>query len=239
MKYQELHFLAIDSTNDYVKAHHDELADLAVVSADYQSKGKGRNERSWLAKAGENLLFSLLVKNPEALRYGAKLSLVAAVIVAKTIESFGLADVSLKWPNDIYIHGKKTCGILLEGQLPNFIVIGIGININQAEFLGEYRHQPTSLSLELGKDIDIAAFKERLFNNLYEAFSSLDSLKPYLLYFRKHDFLLGKMVYATLNDEQCWGLIRGVDDEFRILFEPEGSGNIYVLSSGEIQFHLG
>lgn len=238
MKYQELYFPAIDSTNDYVKAHQDELADLAVVSADYQSKGKGRNERSWLAKAGENLLFSLLIKSPKTLRFGAKLSLVAAVIVAKTIEYFGLADVSLKWPNDVYIHGKKTCGILLEGQLPNFIVIGIGINVNQTEFLGEYRHQPTSLSLELGKDIDIAAFKERLFNNLYEAFCSLDSLKPYLLYFRKHDFLLGKMVYATLNDEQCWGLIRGVDDEFRILFEPEGSGNIYVLSSGEIQFHL-
>ena len=238
MKYQELHFPAIDSTNDYVKANHDELDDLALVSADYQSKGKGRNERSWLAKAGENLLFSLLIKSPEALRFGAKLSLAASVIVAKTIESLGIPDVSLKWPNDVYIRGKKTCGILLEGQLPNFIVIGIGINVNQKEFLGEYRHQPTSLSLELGKDIDIASFKDGLFHNLYEAFSAPNSLKPYLLYFRKHDFLLGKMVYATLDDGQCHGLIRGVDDEFRILFEPEGSGNIYVLSSGEIQFHL-
>ena len=234
MKYQVIHFPSIDSTNTYLKENFERLEDFTFVSTDYQSSGKGRNDRQWLANEKENLLFSLLIKSEEIVKEGSFISLIAAVSVAQVFEQYGLTDVQIKWPNDIYVNDKKIAGILLEGQVPNYLVIGVGINVNQKQFVGEYRKTPTSMFLQLNKEINIDKLKEdvydTLFNNLAHYSSNKDS---FLKYFKNHDYLLNKEVNYLFNNNIASGIVKGIDENFNIIIQSDNKE--YHISSGEIE----
>ena len=152
MKYHYLHFAETDSTNSYLKNSYKLLNNFTFVSTDYQSAGKGRNDRIWFSNPGENLMFSLLIKDENLLKKFSSLSIISAAIIAELIETLGIIDVSIKWPNDVFIKDKKVCGILLEGQILEYLVIGAGLNVNQKSFPDGLRKPATSLSLELNKD---------------------------------------------------------------------------------------
>ena len=139
-----LYFDSIPSTNDFLKENRGLLGDFTIARAAFQSSGKGSHGRGWEAKRGEGLLFSVLLKDKNILALSG-LPLVLGAIVGSYLESLGFAP-SIKWPNDIYLGDKKVCGILCEGQPDEYIVAGIGINVNQASFEGEFRAKPTSLS---------------------------------------------------------------------------------------------
>ena len=134
LKFKQIHFEEIDSTNNYLKNNYQHLDDFTFASADYQSQGKGRNNRTWISKAGENLMFSLLIKDDYLMERPTIISLVVAVEVAVILETYGIKKVSIKWPNDVLVGDKKICGILAEGQLPNYLVVGVGLNINNDKF---------------------------------------------------------------------------------------------------------
>ena len=82
MHYHHIHFIEIDSTNSYLKNSYKLLNDLTFVSADYQSGGKGRNDRTWISNHGENLMFSFLIKNQELTKKYNYLSIYTAIEVA-------------------------------------------------------------------------------------------------------------------------------------------------------------
>ena len=227
--FKELYFSEIDSTNKFLKEHYNTLENFTFARADYQTLGKGRNDRVWNSNKGENLLFSLLIKDAHLVNKGGLLSLLASIGVAKSIEELGISSVSIKWPNDVYIGDKKVCGILLEGQVPNYIVIGIGLNVNQDEFVGEYRTTPTSLKIELGKFINLDTFKENLYSSLI---SSLTKQELDFDYFDKHNFLNGKMVKFIENSKEFTGKIVGIDNFYNLIIEVENKKHI--ISSGEI-----
>lgn len=151
MYYSCLHFPEIDSTNNYLKNSYTLLDNFTFVSTDYQSKGKGREARSWISNMGENLMFSLLIKEEKLLAKAPFFSFYMAVEIANFLIKSDINNVSIKWPNDIYVNNKKICGILLESQLPNYLVVGVGINVNQKEFPTDLRKPATSMSLEKGK----------------------------------------------------------------------------------------
>lgn len=222
-----LHFDEIDSTNAYCKSHADLLEDLSFVSASYQSAGRGRNERNWKANKGENLLFSVLLKNGPMLACGPFFSLVSSVAVSKVLERYGLKP-SIKWPNDVYVSGKKIAGILLEGVGSSCLIIGIGINVNQNDFQGEYRVSPTSLSLELRRSVDLSSFREEMFSSLEEELRRCNEKESFLSYYKEHDYLLGKQVRYRGEE---W-VVQGVDDNFALLL-GNGKKTISVIS-GEI-----
>lgn len=234
MHYQEIHFATIDSTNKYLKENYASLDDLVIVSSDYQSKGKGRNDRIWKSDNGDNLLFSLLIKERDLVNLGGYLSLPAAYTVAKYLEEeLNIKDVYIKWPNDIYIKDKKVCGILLEGQLPNYLIIGIGINLNQKDFIGDYHVSPTSLFLETGKKIEINDFKKGLFSSLISSIINVDELKEdFLSYYQSHDYLKDKEVSFYIDNEYKNGKVVGIDDKFALIIEKDGKRS--ALQSGEI-----
>ena len=215
MNYHYLHFDEIDSTNNYLKNSYQLLDNFTFVSADYQSKGKGRNDRVWESSKGLNLMFSVLIKDPKLLNESTSLSLMAAVEVAKLLEHYKLTHVSIKWPNDVLVNDKKICGILLEGQLPNYLVIGIGLNVNQKEFPDNLRRPATSMSNELGKGIDLEILKEKLFQSIVNNFNKLNK-DEYLIYFKEHNYLLSKRVKVNINHQTFIGEVVGVDDNFNI-----------------------
>ena len=101
----------------------------------------------------------------------------SAVAVISACEKFGVKNLSLKWPNDVYADGKKLCGILLEsvsddGEIAE-IVIGIGINVNQTEFDGDFYREPTSLFLQTGKKINIGDFKKTVYKEIIRTFKKI------------------------------------------------------------------
>ena len=232
MQYQFIHFKEIDSTNSYLKNTYRLLSDFTFVSADYQSHGKGRNERVWQSESDENLMFSFLLKNESLMKHTNSLSIVAAILIAEEIEKYGINNVAIKWPNDVLINDKKVCGILLEGQVPEYLVIGVGLNVNQTFFPEGLRRPATSLFLELHKRIDIDELKSRLFDNIVKSLSHYDEDK-YLEYFRKHNYLQNKRVRVVINNQVFIGEVVGIDDNFCL--QVLSRDMLLHIDSGEIE----
>lgn len=220
----------VDSTSDYLRLHRDEHGDFSFVYADEQTSGHGRLGRTWLAHPKENLTFSFIIKDPKKLVLGARITLLVAAAVARVIESYGLRP-EIKWPNDIYLHGQKAVGILLEGSLPEYVIVGVGINVNQHTFEGQYRTSPTSLALELGENVDLDAFREQVFDALEASFLEVEpSYQEALSYFKEHDYLCFKSV--LLEGVGPYKVL-GIDEDFKILLE-DSNGNIIHNASGEL-----
>ena len=232
MNYHVVHFDEIDSTNNYLKNSYKLLNDFTFVTADYQSKGKGRNDRVWSSNKGENLMFSFLIKNPKLLKKYGALSLITAIEVAKLLEAYNFKEVKIKWPNDVFINDKKVCGILLEGQILEYLVIGVGLNVNQKIFPDGLRRPATSLSLEMNKSFDIKEIEKTLFSNIVNDYVSLNE-QPFLEYFRNHNYLLNKRVRVLINDEPFIGEVVGIDDNFYLQIKTRDM--LLHIDSGEIE----
>ena len=225
-------FKQIDSTNNYLKNSYKLLDNFTFVTADYQTNGKGRNDRVWSSEEGQNLMFSFLIKAQDLLKKYRALSIISAVEVTKLLEEYQFTGVSIKWPNDVLINEKKVCGILLEGQILEYVVVGIGLNVNQKVFPDGLRRPATSLSLEANKDFNIDEIEQKLFSNIVRDFSNLDE-EQYLEYFRNHNYLLNKRVEVMVNDEPFIGEVLGIDANY--FLQIKTSDMLLHIDSGEIE----
>ena len=130
-------FDELNSTNTYLRdllLRDLTVKDRVVIAAKNQTSGKGRKQRSWISGQGKNLTFSVLIKSTVPLEELSSITLVAGVAVAQYLNTVGI-DAQLKWPNDVMVGGKKICGILTELALVddselNYIILGIGLNVN-------------------------------------------------------------------------------------------------------------
>ena len=154
------YFESTGSTNDVLlelsKYNPNTSISIHLAVADHQSEGRGRRGDAWLAPAGKNLLFSVLIPLEIEKRYWTRIPQLIAWTLGRAIESSidpGLR-VEAKWPNDLYLKGKKLGGILVETSLKPtpFAVVGIGMNVNikQAEFPSEIQDIATSLYEHVG-----------------------------------------------------------------------------------------
>lgn len=147
------HFEEVSSTNDFLRTVSP-TADITVVSASFQTKGRGQMGNTWVSDHGQNALFSLLVC-PEGIKAsdGFILSQAMALSIRDVLEK-QVREVWIKWPNDIYCHGRKICGTLIEnvlmGKFVGRSVIGSGINVNQTSFPDGLAAPATSLRLQTG-----------------------------------------------------------------------------------------
>ena len=134
------------STNDEVRAlaAAGEPGDLVLLALT-QTRGRGRRGAAWVSPAGEALAFSILIRPEEPKALWPRLALATGLAVAEALESFGPA-TGIKWPNDVWIRGRKVAGILVEAG-PDFVIVGIGININNRRFPAEISDIATSLAL--------------------------------------------------------------------------------------------
>lgn len=141
----------VDSTNKYVKNNIDNLDNLSVVSALSQSAGRGQGDHTWHSKPGENLLFSILLKEPPVSPNCQKqISDAVAESMVQLLEKHGI-EAWIKPPNDIWVKDKKICGILIEHALISgrisWSILGVGLNVNQTDFPSDLPN-PTSMALE-------------------------------------------------------------------------------------------
>lgn len=173
-----------DSTNNQAKAYGEKgEAHGTLFVADMQAAGKGRRGRAWVSPAGSSIYMTILL-HPDVLPTKApQLTLVMAMAVAEGIRKVTGLETKIKWPNDIIVHGRKVCGILTEMSTEidyiNYVVIGVGINVNQETFPEEIRDTATSLKIETGSSVRrsvlIATIME-CFEQFYEVFMTTEDL---------------------------------------------------------------
>ncbi len=231
-----IHFETIDSTNTYLKQNYKNLDNFTFVSADFQSAGRGRNNRNWKSEKGESLLFSLLIKDESLMSKFKGLSLISALSV---IEAINIDNLSIKWPNDIYYKDNKLVGILLEAVSTNkleCLIIGIGINVNQKEFIGDYKRQPTSLYKILNKDVDINSLKEKVYTRIEYNFNLVKDDYDFYSQITKLDYLKNKEVYAEINNKITDIKVLGINKDYSLKVQKDN--DILDLESGEITFHI-
>ncbi len=231
-----IHFDIIDSTNSYLKRNYNELENFTFVSADFQSAGRGRNNRNWKSEKGENLLFSLLIKDESLIKKYKSLSIISALSV---IEAININDLCIKWPNDIYYKDDKLVGILLESickEKIECLIIGIGINVNQKEFIGDYKRKPTSLCEILNRDVNINSLKEKVYSRIEHNFNLVKDNYDFYDKISKLDYLKDKEVYAEINDEISDIKVIGISKDYSLRVKKDNE--ILNLESGEITFHV-
>lgn len=236
---QKIHFQEIDSTNTYLKNNYQTLENLTFVSADFQSAGRGRTGRIWDAKKGDNLLFSILIKDEELINKFKSISVISAYSIIQILEEYGIKNTSIKWPNDVYVMDDKICGILLEGVTTDkfeCLIIGIGLNVNQKEFNGEHLHQPTSIYKKLNKELDIDELKEKVFKQLETNLLKLKQDYDFYQEIKNYDYLKNKEVYALINNEKKAIKVIGINDDYLLKIMVDGKEEL--MESGEVSFHI-
>lgn len=146
------------STNSYLSRMASMLPSGTVIYTNSQTSGRGQRGNSWEAEPGKNLTFSMLVKHPAVVpskqfRISEAVSLAVVEWLSQYSDGF-----SVKWPNDIYYHDKKICGILIEhvlcGNAIVHTIVGVGINVNQEHFLSDAPN-PVSLIHVVGHEIPL------------------------------------------------------------------------------------
>lgn len=132
---------AIDSTNEFLKglSNKQELENFTIVTADYQTKGKGQMGAVWASEASKNLIMSLLVKEFLIdICQIFNLNIAVSCAVIEVLEAFKIPHLSVKWPNDIMSYNKKIGGILIENSIKSdgtiVSIVGLGLNVNQTNF---------------------------------------------------------------------------------------------------------
>jgi BirA family biotin operon repressor/biotin-[acetyl-CoA-carboxylase] ligase len=237
------------STNDAAKefAANDAKEGFAVV-ADSQTKGKGRLGRRWESPAGANIYTSVILRPDISPVFAPQLTLVAAVAVAETISKFlntgsgYKPEPTVKWPNDILINSKKVAGILTEMNSEtdriNFVIIGIGVNINMTRkmFPEELRPIATSLKQEIGREISRIDFIQTLYLNLetwYKRYLK-HGFEPICKAWTGYFNMAGKVVKVRQMDKVIEGVAMGIDDGGALLLR-EKSGNIRRIISGDVE----
>lgn len=157
-----------------------DIPEGSIIWVKNQTQGRGQSNKKWFSKPSKNLTFSMIFY-PDFLpiEHQFALSKMVAVSVSNVIKKC-CKNVSIKWPNDIYVNDSKICGILIENSLNkdkiNICVMGIGLNINQTEFPKNIPN-PTSLKLEKGKDFNLEEMLSFLQKELKKNYNALKKLK--------------------------------------------------------------
>ena len=223
-----VHHRLTDSTNAQARALAIAGApDGTVVTADEQTAGRGRQGRSWAAPAGQALLMSAVVR--DLTHRDALLPLAVPVAVADACDAVAGTRVGIKWPNDIWIDGRKLSGILLEGRpQEGWAVIGVGVNVATArdEFPEELRATATSLAIESGSDPGVEAVLGAVLSALERRLA--DAPDTIVAAWRERDILLGSQIRWNGGE----GTAAGIDRDGALLVDTE-SGRV-ALDAGEV-----
>lgn len=234
----------VDSTNTRLKAMAAAGAPTGTaLLALEQSGGRGTHGRSFQSPRGEGLYLSVLIRPHVGLSDLLTLTGWVGVAAREAVERASGAPAKIKWLNDLYLNGKKLCGILTEFALlaesgePDYVVIGMGINMNQT--LDTFRAQglgdiATSLALE-GWPVE----QNHLAVCLLEALDKLNREFPakradYLERYRAHCITLGRRVSFDGEGTLQTGTVAGVDDDFALLVDGD-DGNRHIVSSGTVK----
>ena len=224
------------STNDVAKrAAKNGAPHGTTFVAESQTAGRGRQGRTWLSARGESILMSTIARVSCTPARLPPLSLVVGLAVADAIAPDVGVTPQIKWPNDVWLDGKKTAGVLVEasvaGDKVEWLVVGVGINVHTRHFPAEIEPVATSVALHASRPPDRAAILARLLAALDRDLAPAAShgLRFVHARLREHDALFGKHVRGEAGE----GTADGIDLEGRLRVR-KGDGVVETWSAGEV-----
>ncbi len=232
------YFSDIDSTNTTAKKQANlDCPEGSLVLSETQNSGRGRLSRGWFSPASKGIWLSVVLRPPFNPCDAPKCTLLAAVAVTKAIRRIAQIECGIKWPNDILYNGKKIVGILTEMSAEmdaiNYIVIGMGINvnINKEEFPPELLEIATSLSIITGRHIPRLALLNAVLTELEEAYTAAiqRGFTEMLNEWRQLSITLGQQVNVMGGGKTFGGRAADIDSDGALLVETE-SGMEKVLA---------
>lgn len=227
------HYQTIDSTNNECKRFlANSKQGVFLITADNQTAGRGRQGKSFYSPAGTGIYFSLVVRPKTALQNAVTATTAASVAVCRAIEKLTELKPKIKWVNDVYLNGKKVCGILTEAST-NFetgavdsVIIGIGINISTISFPEDVEGAGS-----LDVDINRSALVAQTVNELLDIISS--DCSGFIDYYRKHSMVIGEKIRFIKNSKEEFATAVAIDEHGGLEIELE-NGERTTLRSGEI-----
>ena len=231
------YFKEVESTQEVAKTLANAgLEEGTIIIAEKQTKGRGRVGREWFSPKG-GLWLSIILKPNIPTPKIQRLTLLAGVAVAKTLRKLYKLDAKLKWPNDVLVEGKKVCGILVEASgdadKVNYVVVGIGINVN-VRFIDKKELSSTATSILelLGREVSIVELTVKLleeFEKLYLEFKQGEFSKI-IGEWRKLSQTLGKKVKVESYGESFTGEALDVDEDGFLLVKVKESSIVRVVA---------
>ena len=235
----------VSSTNAVVR----EKANLGepegfLTLANEQTSGRGRLGRSFFSPPGTGLYMSLLLRPQNyAADQAVKITTMAAVAMSEAVEAVSGEKVEIKWVNDLYLRGKKICGILTEGSFSlengalEYAVLGVGVNVYPPEqgFPQEFAETAGSVFTTRQNDAKNRLAAEFL-NSFYRYYTSCDQT-AYVEQYRGRSSVIGKRVTLLSGQEKTSAFVLGIDDQCRLLVQYD-DGKKACYSSGEIRIRF-
>ena len=228
-----IYFPSVDSTNNYCKkllAQGKEGTFLVV--SDCQTSGRGRQGKSFYSPPGSGVYFSLVIRPHTTLQNSVTATTAAAVAVCKAIEKLTIKSPKIKWVNDVYLDGKKICGILTEA-ITNFedstvdsVIIGIGINISTSSFPSEITNAGC-LDADVNKNKLVALTADYLLT------TAVSGYNDFIDYYRSHSIIIGEKIKFIKDSQVTYATATAIDETGGLEVELEDNSRI-VLRSGEI-----
>lgn len=240
------HIVCLDSTdstnNELRKMAFEGACSGTVVIANEQSGGRGRRGKTFVSPKNTGIYFSILFRPdchpPECTTITAW----TAVATARAIYQVTGVYPSIKWVNDLFLNGKKICGILTEMSVENesghvqHIIIGIGINVNQlvSDFPEELQNIASSLYAQTGQKINRAKLTAALIQELDNMFTDWPAAsETYLEAYREHNLTTKENMAIVSGNDQIPITVLGINDDFSLKIQYE-DGRVEDLSSGEV-----
>lgn len=233
---------SLDSTNEAAK--REALAGApegTVIVAEQQEQGKGRLDRDWFSPPALGLWFSVILRPQIKPAQASQLTFVSAIAVCKALRAVTKLPVLIKWPNDLLCRDKKVCGILTELSAEieeiNYLVVGIGLNVNQQEkdFPPEIKDTAISLALATGRSWQRAELLRHILQEYEEQYQIyLDQgFKQTLLFWRELNTTLGKEVVVSTREGCFTGVAEEINEDGCLLVRKD-SGEVEVLLAGDV-----
>lgn len=239
-----------DSTNNRAKEYgKNGCVDGTLIVSDCQTGGRGRMGRSFSSPSGEGIYMSLLLKPDIDASLISEITLLSGLAISRALKIQYNINTSIKWPNDLLINGKKITGILTE-KCEDFIVIGIGINVNNKKFDEGIADIATSLYLETGKEYERETMIKDIineFSDLYYTFLTEQNLKSIIEEYNSKLISYDKDIYIIPHEltDKLNNSYQITDDSLPIHhcmgIAPDGSlicrdsaGKLSQINSGEI-----
>ena len=238
----ELH-AELDSTNIRAK----QLAALGaphgtLVAADSQTAGHGRFSRRFYSPPRTGIYVSFILRPALPAERAVMITSLAAVAAARAIESLTGVEVGIKWVNDLYIAGRKCCGILCEASMDfesgglEYVVVGIGINVGRMRFPDELASIATSVENECGLPVSRSRLIAEIANQISALYADLPS-GSFMAENRRRSVVIGREVTVLGGAEPYTAKAVDIDGQGRLVVELPG-GQTQILNSGEISIRL-
>lgn len=239
-----IYYPVTDSTNLRAKAAalKEGFKDGLLVVCGRQTGGRGRLGRGW-EDNGRNVCMSFVFKPDIPPVEASALTLVTGLAVTEALREYTGLEIGIKWPNDVILKGKKLCGILTEMSAEmdkiNFVVTGIGINVNEDSFSEELRDKATSLILETGRKFNRAEIIRVCAKKILQYYDKFrkSGFEAFVEEYNRLCINIGKEVKAIYKSGEIKGLAAGVNCDGALLIKKEGGEEIAV-NSGEVSLRL-